>query len=231
VGRPVARKGAAGGGAESLVGRGNRIAGGAEGPGVGIVSLGAQASVRRGQPRGPGGDQGPRTRPQRGTPRPQHRGTGPERPTNPDRLRGGLPGAPAARERLAEALPNAETVLVTGGHLINPAHPAVLDFIGRVLRPPACRWWCQLGGHCPWSTPGRKSPWEGHHAPDQGRCIPADAPAPHPRAHLIRGLGVGSPAAHPVVPGQGLGAVGEADLPVSDARPQTAPRPNGRGYR
>ena len=30
---------------------------------------------------------------------------------------------------LAEALPNAGTVLVEGGHLIDPAHPAVLDFI------------------------------------------------------------------------------------------------------
>lgn len=35
--------------------------------------------------------------------------------------------------RLAEALPRAETAVVTGGHLINPAHPAVLDFVGRVL--------------------------------------------------------------------------------------------------
>ena len=39
-------------------------------------------------------------------------------------------------DRLAEALPNAEKVLVTGGHLINPAHPVVLDFIGRMLAPP-----------------------------------------------------------------------------------------------
>jgi pimeloyl-ACP methyl ester carboxylesterase len=38
--------------------------------------------------------------------------------------------------RLAEALPHAEDVLVTGGHLINPAHPAVLDFIGRILATP-----------------------------------------------------------------------------------------------
>jgi pimeloyl-ACP methyl ester carboxylesterase len=30
---------------------------------------------------------------------------------------------------LAEALPNARTVLVPGGHMINPAEPAVLDFI------------------------------------------------------------------------------------------------------
>ncbi len=39
-------------------------------------------------------------------------------------------------DRLAEALPNAQTLLVTGGHLINPAHPAVLDFVSRVLGPP-----------------------------------------------------------------------------------------------
>lgn len=34
--------------------------------------------------------------------------------------------------RLAGALPNAESVTVSGGHLINPAHPAVLDFVRRV---------------------------------------------------------------------------------------------------
>lgn len=39
-------------------------------------------------------------------------------------------------DRLAEALPHTEKVLVTGGHLINPAHPAVLDFVGRILTPP-----------------------------------------------------------------------------------------------
>ncbi|HSN35833.1 MAG TPA: alpha/beta hydrolase, partial [Arthrobacter sp.] len=41
--------------------------------------------------------------------------------------------------RLAELLPMAETVWVPGGHLINPAHPAVLDFLGRftgVSTPP-----------------------------------------------------------------------------------------------
>ena len=32
---------------------------------------------------------------------------------------------------LAELLPAAESVLVPGGHLINPAHPAVLEFLGR----------------------------------------------------------------------------------------------------
>lgn len=34
--------------------------------------------------------------------------------------------------RLAGALPRTRTVLVTGGHLINPAHPAVLDFVDRI---------------------------------------------------------------------------------------------------
>ena len=38
--------------------------------------------------------------------------------------------------RLAEALPQTEQMLVTGGHLISPAHPAVLDFVGRVLARP-----------------------------------------------------------------------------------------------
>jgi pimeloyl-ACP methyl ester carboxylesterase len=33
--------------------------------------------------------------------------------------------------RLAGALPNSESVLVGGGHLINPAHPAVLEFVRR----------------------------------------------------------------------------------------------------
>jgi esterase len=32
-------------------------------------------------------------------------------------------------EALAAALPNARTVLVEGGHLIDPAHPAVLEFV------------------------------------------------------------------------------------------------------
>src|SRR5918996_3318459 len=39
-------------------------------------------------------------------------------------------------DRLAEALPLTEEVLVPGSHLIDPAHPAVLDFVGRVLTPP-----------------------------------------------------------------------------------------------
>ena len=33
--------------------------------------------------------------------------------------------------RLAQALPNSGSALVTGGHLINPAHPAVLEFVRR----------------------------------------------------------------------------------------------------
>lgn len=37
--------------------------------------------------------------------------------------------------RLAELLPAAESVLVPGGHLINPAHPAVLAFLARFTRP------------------------------------------------------------------------------------------------
>jgi pimeloyl-ACP methyl ester carboxylesterase len=39
-------------------------------------------------------------------------------------------------ERLAGALPHTESVLVPGGHLINPAHPAVLSFIDRVAAQP-----------------------------------------------------------------------------------------------
>jgi pimeloyl-ACP methyl ester carboxylesterase len=34
--------------------------------------------------------------------------------------------------RMAKLVPNAELIDVPGGHLIDPAHPAVLDFIGRV---------------------------------------------------------------------------------------------------
>jgi pimeloyl-ACP methyl ester carboxylesterase len=36
-------------------------------------------------------------------------------------------------DRLAERLPHAEKVLVRGGHLINPAHPAVVDFVRRLM--------------------------------------------------------------------------------------------------
>ncbi|MDQ0820761.1 pimeloyl-ACP methyl ester carboxylesterase [Arthrobacter sp. V4I6] len=38
--------------------------------------------------------------------------------------------------RLAGALPFTESVLVPGGHLINPAHPAVLSFIDRLAARP-----------------------------------------------------------------------------------------------
>lgn len=34
--------------------------------------------------------------------------------------------------RLAETMPQTETVVVPGGHLIDPAHPAVLDFLDRI---------------------------------------------------------------------------------------------------
>ena len=37
--------------------------------------------------------------------------------------------------RLAELLPAADSVLVPGGHLINPAHPAVLEFLARFTGP------------------------------------------------------------------------------------------------
>jgi pimeloyl-ACP methyl ester carboxylesterase len=37
---------------------------------------------------------------------------------------------------LAEALPNCETASVEGGHLINPAHPAVLEFVDGSRRAP-----------------------------------------------------------------------------------------------
>src|SRR5262245_42366113 len=40
-------------------------------------------------------------------------------------------------DRLAAALPRTEQALVNGGHLIHPAHPAVLDFVGRILAPPS----------------------------------------------------------------------------------------------
>jgi hypothetical protein len=43
------------------------------------------------------------------------------------------PALRAVNAALAEALPDAELVLVPGGHLINPGHPVVLAFLGRVL--------------------------------------------------------------------------------------------------
>jgi hypothetical protein len=36
---------------------------------------------------------------------------------------------------MAEAMPSARVEWVEGGHLINPAHPAVLDFVDDVLEP------------------------------------------------------------------------------------------------
>lgn len=39
-------------------------------------------------------------------------------------------------DRLARTLPRAEALLSTGGHLIDPAHPAVLDFVDRILAAP-----------------------------------------------------------------------------------------------
>ncbi|MGH2700033.1 MAG: alpha/beta fold hydrolase [Actinomycetota bacterium] len=36
---------------------------------------------------------------------------------------------------VAEALPNSETVLIEGDHFINPAHPAVLEFVDRFVAP------------------------------------------------------------------------------------------------
>ena len=41
----------------------------------------------------------------------------------------------AVNRRLARLLPNTETVLVAGGHLIDPAGPAVLEFLRRHLPP------------------------------------------------------------------------------------------------
>lgn len=38
--------------------------------------------------------------------------------------------------RLSGALPFTRTVLVAGGHLINPAHPAALDFVDRIAAGP-----------------------------------------------------------------------------------------------
>ncbi|MEN8584645.1 alpha/beta fold hydrolase [Burkholderia sp. RS01] len=38
--------------------------------------------------------------------------------------------------RLSGALPFTRTVLVAGGHIINPAHPAVLDFVNRIAARP-----------------------------------------------------------------------------------------------
>ncbi|MFI7482493.1 alpha/beta fold hydrolase [Kocuria sp. M1R5S2] len=45
----------------------------------------------------------------------------------------------AINRRLAELLPDTESVLVPGGHLLDPAGPAVLDFLTRHLTPPPKR--------------------------------------------------------------------------------------------
>ena len=45
--------------------------------------------------------------------------------------------------RLSGALPFTHAVLVAGGHLINPAHPAVLDFVDRIAGPDP---WAQTQG-------------------------------------------------------------------------------------
>jgi len=45
-----------------------------------------------------------------------------------------LPGMTRATERLATALPNARTVVVPGGHLVDPTAPAVTEFVAEVLR-------------------------------------------------------------------------------------------------
>lgn len=44
------------------------------------------------------------------------------------------PAFRANNDRLAAALPGARTVLVGGGHLIDPGDPSVLEFVGEVLR-------------------------------------------------------------------------------------------------
>jgi pimeloyl-ACP methyl ester carboxylesterase len=44
------------------------------------------------------------------------------------------PWARAVDDRLVAALPDARHEVVPGGHLIHPAHPAVLDFVAQVLR-------------------------------------------------------------------------------------------------
>ena len=45
-----------------------------------------------------------------------------------------LPGMTRATERMASALPNARTVVVPGGHLVDPSGPEVLRFVEEVLR-------------------------------------------------------------------------------------------------
>jgi esterase len=55
----------------------------------------------------------------------------------PTLLVAGEASPPAFRvnnDRLAAAIPDARTVLVGGGHLIDPGDPSVLEFVGEVLR-------------------------------------------------------------------------------------------------
>lgn len=42
----------------------------------------------------------------------------------------------AATKLMASAMPSARVEWVEGGHLINPAHPAVLAFVDEVLARP-----------------------------------------------------------------------------------------------
>jgi pimeloyl-ACP methyl ester carboxylesterase len=59
--------------------------------------------------------------------------------TQPVLIVGGQDSPPAFRaadEALARLLPGSRFELVSGGHLINPAAPAVLDFLREVLGPP-----------------------------------------------------------------------------------------------
>lgn len=57
------------------------------------------------------------------------------------------PGAfGAVNARLSGALPFTRTIRVTGGHVINPAHPAVLDFIGRIAGTDPAAGWHQTDG-------------------------------------------------------------------------------------
>ena len=44
-----------------------------------------------------------------------------------------LPGMTRATERMAAAVPNARITVVPGGHLVDPAAPAVLEFVEEVL--------------------------------------------------------------------------------------------------
>ncbi|MDR6417091.1 alpha/beta hydrolase [Pseudarthrobacter sulfonivorans] len=52
----------------------------------------------------------------------------------------------AVNARLSGALPFTHTVQVTGGHVINPAHPAVLDFVDRIAGTDRAASWHQSDG-------------------------------------------------------------------------------------